>query len=839
MFGLARAEQTIPADKLTAYYAALDAYLEKNYNAETGKLHTVKATENERIALALRALGNDPAAYQGMDLMRALTDPAWVTGQGNTSTAFALLAINAAGYDAANESALVQSLLDKQLENGGWNITTGNADCDATAMAVQALAPYYQTSLAAEGGSTTVKDAVDKALGYLAGLMNDAGQIKPENLAATAENTAQVIVALTELRRDPATDPQFTKNGKTLLDGLTSFYVEGDKNGFRHIADVGFDQMATEQSFYALASYFRLQAKKTSLYDMSDVAVSHAITVSAEHGTVTPSAAKAVAGTEITVTVAPNAGYELVSLTMNGTALTVTEGAARFTMPDANVTLTAVFQLTANPVGAAVEAIDGLNIAKADRATMNALEAAEALYDALTDEQKAQVTNADKLTAARAQYDKLLGKAIDDALDDLKDEYKDYDETNYTESNWKKLKAAYEDGKTAIRKAACTEEIDKALNDAIKAMKKIPELKNVIKVTFRLIGDGKHDDGVKGHDEYVTWIKTETYQMSKGDTVYDLFLTAIDDHNLKQKGAENNYVSAIRAPSVLGGYWLAEFDNGKNAGWMYTVNGKHPSAGLKDCELRDGDEIIWHYVDDYTLEERDSSSRYYERWLEARDITPEKYAASLDDSNKNDKDDKNDNTGTIEPPAGGQEEIRFLDVSTDAWYYDDVRYVAENGLFSGVSENLFAPQADMSRAMIVSVLHRLAGSPVAVGGAAYADTAAGLWYSDAVRWADACGIVSGYGNGRFGPNDSVTREQLAVILWNYAQYMGYDVSVRADLTAYADAQSVSGYALDAMAWANAAGMITGRSGNLLAPRDTASRAEVASIMHRFVENVVK
>ena len=91
----------------------------------------------------------------------------------------------------------------------------------------------------------------------------------------------------------------------------------------------------------------------------------------------------------------------------------------------------------------------------------------------IPDAQKAQVTNADKLTAARTQYDKLLGKAIDDALDDLKDEYKDYDETNYTESNWKKLKAAYEDGKTAIRKAACTEEIDKALNDAIKAMKKI------------------------------------------------------------------------------------------------------------------------------------------------------------------------------------------------------------------------------------------------------------------------------------------------------------------------------------------------------------------------------
>lgn len=144
-----------------------------------------------------------------------------------------------------------------------------------------------------------------------------------------------------------------------------------------------------------------------------------------------------------------------------------------------------------------------------------------------------------------------------------------------------------------------------------------------ITVRFRLIGDTFHEAGVTGHGAYVTWIPTVSYTVEAGATVGDVFLKAIEAHGMKQKGAASGYVEAVQAPAALGGYWLGEFDNGSNSGWMYTVNGEHPGVGLTNRALKDGDEIVWHYVDDYVLEEREPDSVYYGRWLEAADITPQ------------------------------------------------------------------------------------------------------------------------------------------------------------------------------------------------------------------------
>ena len=136
------------------------------------------------------------------------------------------------------------------------------------------------------------------------------------------------------------------------------------------------------------------------------------------------------------------------------------------------------------------------------------------------------------------------------------------------------------------------------------------------------------------------------------------------------------------------------------------------------------------------------------------------------------------------------------------------------------------------------MLYRLEGQP-AVYGSSFADVQSGQWYSDAVAWAARNGIVTGYDNGKFGVNDNVTREQMAAILYRYANYKGYDVTDRAYLNGYIDAGSISGYAVDAMSWANAEGLVNGRTYNTLAPTGTATRAEVAAIFHRFVENIVK
>ena len=183
----------------------------------------------------------------------------------------------------------------------------------------------------------------------------------------------------------------------------------------------------------------------------------------------------------------------------------------------------------------------------------------------------------------------------------------------------------------------------------------------------------------------------------------------------------------------------------------------------------------------------------------------------------------------------------FTDVVAGTWYYGAAAYAYNNGLFAGMTPTTFAPNATMTRAMLVSVLWRLAGEPAPKAPNTFVDVPDGAWYTDAVTWAAENGVVSGIGGSRFDPSGFVTREQTAEILYNYAHSKGYDVSARADLTVFPDAGSVSGWAEKALSWANAAGLINGtvRDGQtILDPQGSASRAQVAMILMNYVEHVV-
>ena len=182
-------------------------------------------------------------------------------------------------------------------------------------------------------------------------------------------------------------------------------------------------------------------------------------------------------------------------------------------------------------------------------------------------------------------------------------------------------------------------------------------------------------------------------------------------------------------------------------------------------------------------------------------------------------------------------DLPFTDVAEGIWYEDAVRYVYENKLMAGTGSDTFGPDLATSRGMIVTILYRLAGSP-AVGASDFTDVPANQYYSAAVAWAAANRVVSGYGDGRFGPNDPITREQMALILQGYARLEGRDVSARADLSAYTDAGKVSDYALEAIRWARAVGLINGTSATTLTPGGTATRAQAAVIFRGFCENVV-
>ena len=189
--------------------------------------------------------------------------------------------------------------------------------------------------------------------------------------------------------------------------------------------------------------------------------------------------------------------------------------------------------------------------------------------------------------------------------------------------------------------------------------------------------------------------------------------------------------------------------------------------------------------------------------------------------------------------AADAPKARFDDVRSSSWYQEAVDYVAENGIMGGVSANTFAPNAPATRAMLVTVLHRLAGTPDAEKTHSFTDLASGAWYAGAVAWAAENGIVDGVGDALFAPNAHITREQLAAILYRYAIHCDLDVTAAADLNAYADGAQISTWAQDAMRWAIASGLISGRSASALAPQSGATRAEIAQLLMNFAKLLKK
>ena len=418
------------------------------------------------------------------------------------------------------------------------------------------------------------------------------------------------------------------------------------------------------------------------------------------------------------------------------------------------------------------------------------------------------------------------------------------------------------------------------------------DTESTISVTFRLIGATKAskpvDYSAKVCDAgYVTWIGTETVRLKQGATVGELFRTAADAAGLTYVGLENNYISSITAPALLGGYALAEFTNGSNSGWMYTVNGSHPAYGLNDCTLHNGDAVVWHYVNDYAYEVEDwvggskGSAAVWNLWLKAPDGSPAADAAlrtvrfEANGGSAVAAQSVKSGAKAAAPAAPVRAGYTFQGWFTDSvctkaydfsvpvtadltlyagwktaaaadrftdlkghWAAADIAETVARGLFAGTTDTTFSPDATMTRAMLVTALWRLDGSPAA-GTGTFADVKAGQYYAAAVAWAEANGIITGYNSKTFGPNEPVTREQAAAMLYRYAQYRKYDTTQGGmALREFSDSGDVSAYAEAAMTWAVNTQILRGSNGRLL-PRSSATRAEVAVILARFCRSFVK
>ena len=267
VLGLARSGLTVPG--LEDYCQKALEFIRQSIDPATMRLHSAKSTDNSRMILALTAIGKDATNIDGYNLVAGLSDLDYVTYQGNNGPIWALIALDSGNYPAsgtATRQALVEELLRVQTSDGGWAVTGSKADTDMTGMALQALAPYYETN-------EQVRTAVDKAIDKLSQMQQADGSFCADygdgNPVATSESIAQVITGLTALGIDPATDPRFVKSGGSALDALLRYYVDG--GGFRHLLEGERDGMATEQGYYALTAYFRFRSGEKRLYDMTDV----------------------------------------------------------------------------------------------------------------------------------------------------------------------------------------------------------------------------------------------------------------------------------------------------------------------------------------------------------------------------------------------------------------------------------------------------------------------------------------------------------------------------------------------------------------------------------------
>jgi len=334
-----------------------------------------------------------------------------------------------------------------------------------------------------------------------------------------------------------------------------------------------------------------------------------------------------------------------------------------------------------------------------------------------------------------------------------------------------------------------------------------PETK--ITVYFTLLGDTLHGEGGTVHTRrggnLTAWLPKESYRLEPGSTVKDLLDAVEAEHDDVRFNGRNDPFGVYIESVTYDGLTLAELDNGPLTGWMYTVNGSHPDVGVDAKYLNAGDAVVFHYTDDYTVEEGS------EDWSDA--------PAAKKETEKN-------NT------------LPFTDVAGH-WAADAISYVYRSKLMTGVGDGRFDPDSTLNRAMLVTILYRLAGEPAVAAANPFSDVKSGRWYTNAIIWASENKLVSGYGDGRFGPSDTITREQMAQMIYAFARLMGYDTGKTNALNSFADAGEISPWALTALQWANAMGLVTGRSDTELAPGGTASRAEAAAILLRFIESAAK
>ena len=886
ILGLARADYTLSDEFVETYYAS--AYQEvQEQKSATSRPWDNKITETQRLALALTSIGKDPTDVGGVNLL----DYSWnketywngaVLGdmQGSNELIYALLAINAhdsfqqPGQVSMTEQEMIDKLLrDYQAPEGGFGLSGPSFDVDITGMALQALAPYYDTR-------DDVKEAVDKAVTHLSQAQGTDGSY------GNPEATSQVIVALCTLGIDPDKDDRFIKAGSSLVDGLLMYALED--GSFRHSMNGGSDGMATEQALYTLASLSRFYAKPrgNSLYDMNDVTIGGSGGTTVTGVTLTPASAKIETGktVQLNALVIPataanknvtfsSSKPEVATVSKTGLVTGVAEGTATITVTtvDGNKTATSTITVTKpeeiKPEDKATVtlSIDKLTIDKGYvlEPTEVEIKKGETVWDVLKREMdqrgiRYQYSN-------NSQYNSVYVESIDgDGEFDhgsgsgwkysVNGVYPDYGCSRYTLTGGEVIKWRYttnlgmdlgddpnagltgkpEEGGSAILQPEVKPDkngnakvtVDETqMKDAIATAK--TEGSSAIVIAPQVTGEAKK-------------VMTEVSTQSLKDVVKNTDAALEVQTGVGSVSIPNDALNSLTRQA--GGSTVA-----------ITVEAKKPenvkdqvsasqlenamvvevtiTSGKKELTTFDGKSLT--VIIPVTGSAFVSGETYKVIVLSADGSKETVSGTCIKQNGKLSMQVKITHLSTFVVTT--QKTMPFTDLSGH-WAAEAITYVYGNSLMNGTSDTTFAPDESLNRAMLATILYRLSGEPAAAGeGKTFMDVAPDTWYTSAVAWASANGIVSGVGDGKFAPTQAITREELATMFYRCAKYSKLDTSAKGDLSKFADNDQIAAWASDAMAWAVGTGLISGKNTNVIDPTGTATRAEVATILMRFTE----
>lgn len=879
IFGLARAGYNVSEEFFETYYASVVEEVKKQAAEPAPWDNTV--TDTQRVSLALTAIGKDPTDVDGVNLL----DYSWNkethmpgTGalgdrQGSNELIYALLAIDAHDSFTQPESVSMttEQMIDKllstyQLKDGGFGLTDNQStSVDITAMALQALAKHRDRA--------DVQAAIDGALERLAGMQSTRGDF------GSSESTAQVIVALTELGIDPDENDIFQYS---LIDGLKLY--EQEDGSFSHSQTGGGNGMATEQAYYALAALHRFyQNNAFTLYNMNDM------TFGADGGTAVTNVALRpesgsirVGGTlQLTATVVPytaankavtwsSSNPSVAAVDENGLVTGVAAGIAAVTVTtvDGSKTAAATITVTDNSGGnlpggnntiTVTMSIDKLTINKGYVLQETEVEAETGATVWSVFQQAMDRYGIDYEYEFSQQYNSVYIQSIDGDgefdhgpgsgwMYSVNGTYPQVGAGLYVLKDGDKIQWRYTTNLGA--------DLDDGSNGASggsanAGIGNLPEDERTVALTPKAAIDGQGEAIARVDAETV---RQALEQASGGSGISSLTVTPeitgsaskvtvelpkaavsaiADDSNLDltvstpiagititNEGLAELAAQSGATAAISAGLVAVTGADGKTASAVQvdvSVDGRSVKtvAGGIAVTIPGGERDtgnVLALVHDGGTETIIRKSIVREGGSHAA-ILPGPATVRIVDNSK-----------------------EFDDVADTFWASGAIDFTAARELFSGTGGTAFSPDAPMTRGMLVTVLYRLEDA-AAEGAGSFTDVADGAWYENAVTWASSNKIVNGVGNGLFEPDQSITRQDLAVMLYRYAGFLGMDTAASGDLSRFCDQGQVASYAREAMEWAVDSGLISGRTGPTLAPTGTATRAEAAAILQRLIINM--